>query len=95
MLKLYQFECPECGTIFEDLVESATEHPTCPACDSPSNMQWVAPSIRTSDSKTYLDGTRPGWKEIKEWARLDEAMEKMKPEDKSRAEKEATKILGV
>ena len=92
MFKLFVFTCPECQEEFEELTETMGETPPCPACGSPSKAKWVAPAIRTSDSRTYLDGTRPGWAAIKEGLDLDVAMADMAPLERKQAEREKAKI---
>ncbi len=95
MYKLFAFECPNCGHTFDELVESVDEVIYCSACEEKCNLKWVAPSIRTSDSRTYLDGTRPGWNDVKEWAALDAAIDSAPCEDKVKIHKEASKIIGA
>lgn len=33
-MPIYEFQCEECGTGFEDLVAAGTEHAPCPDCGS-------------------------------------------------------------
>lgn len=95
MKKIFSFECPVCGHIFDELLESAEEAIYCSVCENKCNRKWTAPNIRTSDSRTYLDGTRPGWNDVKEWAALDAAADTADYSERKKIEKEATKIIGA
>jgi len=76
--------CLMCGYKHTDLIDRAhrDEWFTCPACSEQSFRRMLsAPNIRTSDSATFLDGTRKftGLKEqvaLKKEARAQVAAEK-------------------
>lgn len=43
---MYDFECSECGTVFEDLVEPGTEFAPCEECQRPAHRLMPAPMGR-------------------------------------------------
>jgi predicted nucleic acid-binding Zn-ribbon protein len=57
---LKDFLCRNCGSFFEELILGEVEEILCHECGSNNikNVYRKAPDIRTSDSATYLDGTR-------------------------------------
>lgn len=45
MLKVYDFNCPECNENFEELVETDTRLAACPVCGSASEKVLSAPKL--------------------------------------------------
>ncbi len=63
MLKIYDFECKSCQTIFEDLVEDMSGLPErCPACSSTESFIKIvgAPNLANTIVVSY-----PGSKQFK------------------------------
>jgi putative FmdB family regulatory protein len=61
MLENMDLGCIMCGHKYTDLIDRVhrDEWFTCPACGEQSLRRMLsAPNIRTSDSATFLDGTR-------------------------------------
>jgi len=53
---LFDFECPECGNIFEELVYRNVFRAKCPECDSKAVRQVSAPRL---DPRLGLDSSFP------------------------------------
>jgi putative FmdB family regulatory protein len=61
-MPIYEFECENCGSRFEELVASGTEHHPCPGCEfahtrrllspvSPPDHRPRGPKVRDSESR--------------------------------------------
>lgn len=71
---LYDFECSECGTVEERLVDSAVVEAPCPNCQ----VFMMARKISTPVVK--LDGTDPGFPDAYDkWARQHEKAGRQEP----------------
>ena len=98
MYESLRFRCLECEEVFDDLVERADrdKEQICPNCGERAAIRTFAPpTIRTSDSATYLDGTNRFGK-IKETWKLRQAKARAKEQrnrhEEKRIQTEITKL---
>jgi putative FmdB family regulatory protein len=42
-MPIYEFECGQCGSRFEELVKSGTSAPACPSCESSRTRRRLSP----------------------------------------------------
>ncbi|MEK6250606.1 MAG: zinc ribbon domain-containing protein [Actinomycetota bacterium] len=42
-MPIYEFECGQCGSRFEELVKSGTSAPACPSCESSQTRRRLSP----------------------------------------------------
>lgn len=58
-MKLFDFECLKCGTVFESLVKSEEEAPACKECNGPTKKIFSANyKIRMDDYRNRKVGHR-------------------------------------
>lgn len=97
--KMIDFLCHNCNLRNEYLLErTATEPFECPSCrEKTCYIVPSAPAIRTSDSATFLDGTkRKGFQELKEAARLEVLKANMdSPQERTLISNEINKLKAV
>lgn len=49
-MKLFEYKCPECGNVFEEMVKSYDEEVKCPECGKPAEKNYSG-KIYTSTGK--------------------------------------------
>jgi putative FmdB family regulatory protein len=90
-----KLRCSECGHTYDDLIKrSERDQPhICPECGSNTALRTLsAPSIRTSDSASHLDGTNRFAKLKESWS-LRKAKAKAKSDRKPAEEKRISKEI--
>ena len=62
-MPVYRYKCTKCENIHEDLISYAKreEPQTCPGCAGEAKYIMSAPDIRTSDSASRVDDSKPAW----------------------------------
>lgn len=78
---LYDFKCPECAQIFEELVKAGVNTAPCPECKAtackvmlkPPRIDWMGMGSQASASPEFIDRFE---KVHKQQARIEEARER-------------------
>jgi putative FmdB family regulatory protein len=61
---LFDFECPNCGNIFEELVHKDKLTETCPECSSEASRMISAPRVKLDGCSGDFPGEYLRWERI-------------------------------